>query len=172
MSKLFTSQTSLSSSPVTTDRTLTVWGRKLIVPESTETVAKFPFEKLCGEPLSSADYLEITAKFEVIFVEDVPELGMDRKDMVRRSWVFRNRRLKQPLIDAFDRPESRLGDSSLSLTVSLHLPVKPVYRAKETDHPCFYRCDCSLLREQDPSVHVLSGAHIRDLWRRPEQESR
>lgn len=88
MSKLFTSQTSLSSSPVTTDRTLTVWGRKLTVPESTETVARFPFEKLCGEPLSSADYLEITGKFEVIFVEDVPELGMDRKDMVRRRWVF------------------------------------------------------------------------------------
>jgi len=87
MSKLFTSQTSLSSSPVTTDRTLTVWGRTLTVPESTETVARFPFEKLCGEPLSSADYLEITGKFEVIFVEDVPELGMDRKDMVRRRWV-------------------------------------------------------------------------------------
>jgi len=102
MSKLFTSQTSLSSSPVTTDRTLTVWGRKLTIPESTETVARFPFEKLCGEPLSSADYLEITGKFEVIFVEDVPELGMDRKDMVSYCWVIQWYGVKQLLIEGLD----------------------------------------------------------------------
>jgi protein AFG1 len=63
-------------------RELSVWGRKLHIPQSTSTVARFPFEKLCGEPLSSADYLEITGNFEVIFVEDMPELGIDRKDAV------------------------------------------------------------------------------------------
>lgn len=96
MSKLFTSQTSpaapLNSAPkgnpdsnpdpVVDSRELSVWGRKLHVPQSTSKVARFPFEKLCGEPLSSADYLEITGNFEVIFVEDMPELGIDRKDAV------------------------------------------------------------------------------------------
>jgi len=87
MSKLFLSQTSAGSDvdhpdPVIENRELSVWGRKLIIPQSTSKVARFPFEKLCGEPLSSADYLEITGAFEVIFIEDMPELGLDRKDQV------------------------------------------------------------------------------------------
>jgi predicted ATPase len=100
MSKLFTSQTSPTSplttssptsssnanpDPVIDSRELSVWGRKIFVPQSTSKVARFPFEKLCGEPLSSADYLEITGRFEVIFVEDMPELGIDRKDAVSRG---------------------------------------------------------------------------------------
>ena len=89
MSKLFLSQTSAGSDvdhpdPVIENRELSVWGRKLIIPQSTSKVARFPFEKLCGEPLSSADYLEITGAFEVIFIEDMPELGLDRKDQVGR----------------------------------------------------------------------------------------
>lgn len=92
MSKLFASQTSADPTsppnPVIENRELSVWGRKLLIPESTSKVARFPFEKLCGEPLSSADYLEITGAFEVIFIEDMPELGIDRKDQARRFITF------------------------------------------------------------------------------------
>jgi predicted ATPase len=61
---------------------LTVWGRQLLVPECAAKVARFPFMRLCGEALSSADYLEITQNFDVVFVEKMPVLGKGRKDLV------------------------------------------------------------------------------------------
>lgn len=80
MDKIFESLA--SDEPILPGRSLKVWGRKITIPESTSSVARIGFEKLCGEPLSSADYLEITRQFDTIFVEDVPELGLDRKDAV------------------------------------------------------------------------------------------
>jgi len=34
--------------------------------------------------LSAADYLEITKQFGTLFIVNVPKMGMDQKDMVRR----------------------------------------------------------------------------------------
>lgn len=69
--------------PVVKNRSLETWGRALIVPESTSKVAKFHFMDLCGKPYSAADYLEITRKFGVVFLLDVPKMGLDQKDLVR-----------------------------------------------------------------------------------------
>lgn len=87
MQKLFDGLTSTTSStdPVIADRPLKIWGRTLKVPESTERVARFSFDKLCGKPLSSADYLEITRNFGTIFVEEVGRMGLGEKDMVSAS---------------------------------------------------------------------------------------
>ncbi|KAK4051211.1 ATPase [Microbotryomycetes sp. JL201] len=74
--------------PVIEHRPLSVWGRKINVPESTSRVAKFRFIDLCGKPLSAPDFLEITKTFETIFVEDVPQLGLDTKDQARRFILF------------------------------------------------------------------------------------
>lgn len=68
--------------PVIHDRPLRIWGRTLKVPQSNSNVAKFTFEQLCGQPLSSADYLEITKTFDTIFLENVPRMGLNEKDMV------------------------------------------------------------------------------------------
>jgi protein AFG1 len=90
MQKLFDGLTSASSGdsdPVVTDRPLKIWGRTLKVPESTSHVARFSFDQLCGKPLSSADYLEITKNFGTIFVEEVGRMGLGEKDMVSRSCV-------------------------------------------------------------------------------------
>jgi len=82
--KIFDALTSKDpSDPVTTGRKLHTWGRVIRVPESTSSVAKFDFENLCGQPLSAADYLEITKNFGTIFVVDIPKIKMDRKDLVR-----------------------------------------------------------------------------------------
>lgn len=70
------------------NRELQTWGRILRVPESTSTVAKFHFEQLCGQPLSAADYLEITKQFKTIFILDVPKMGLNQKDMARRFITF------------------------------------------------------------------------------------
>lgn len=72
--------------PPIKNRQLTIWGRKLSVPESTSKVAKFQFDDLCGKPLSAADYLEVTKTFGTLFVLDVPKMGLDSKDRV--SWLY------------------------------------------------------------------------------------
>lgn len=86
MSKLFQgfTQNDLSEKedPVIHDRPLKVFGRTLLVPESTEDVARFSFAQLCGNPLSSADYIAISQQFGTIFLEDVARMGIGEKDKV------------------------------------------------------------------------------------------
>lgn len=74
--------------PVVQNRKLSIWGRTLIVPASTSTVAKFTFQELCGNPLSAADYIEITRVFGTVFLMDVWKMGVDRKDLARRFITF------------------------------------------------------------------------------------
>ncbi|KAH9948425.1 AFG1-like ATPase [Amylocystis lapponica] len=86
--KIFEAFTSDPSDPPLHNRKLTTWGRTILVPESTSTVAKFSFDDLCGKPLSAADYLEITRNFGTIFVLDVPKMGLSSKDKARRFITF------------------------------------------------------------------------------------
>lgn len=66
--------------------TINVWGHKLRIPESTSTgIARFTFDDLCGRPLGAADYIEITQKYNTLFVTDVPKLTLNHKDKVRAS---------------------------------------------------------------------------------------
>jgi protein AFG1 len=51
-------------------------------------MAKFDFEDLCGQPLSAADYIEITNKFSTIFVLNIPKMGLNQKDLARRFITF------------------------------------------------------------------------------------
>lgn len=86
MSKLFHALATADGGDIICDRKLEIWGRKIPVPEATNNVARFTFQDLCGKPLSAADYLEITKAFKTVFVENVPRMGLDEKDMV--SLVF------------------------------------------------------------------------------------
>ena len=79
--KIFAAYTSNPSDPVLRNRKLEHWGRTILVPESTSTVAKFRFDELCGKPMSAADYLEITKNFGTIFLVDVPKLDLNKKDL-------------------------------------------------------------------------------------------
>lgn len=71
-----------------TDRELHIWGRTLLVPESSDNVARFSFDDLCGRPLSAADYLEVTRRFRTVFVTEVPKMGLGQKDLARRFITF------------------------------------------------------------------------------------
>ncbi|KAH9850808.1 AFG1-like ATPase [Lenzites betulinus] len=86
--KIFKAFTSHDNEPVTHNRKLHVWGREVLVPQSTRSVAKFGFLDLCGKPMSAADYIEITKNFGTIFVTDVPKMGLSQKDMARRFITF------------------------------------------------------------------------------------
>lgn len=90
MSKLFDSLTSADpvSTQVVQNRKLPIWGRELVVPESSGSVARFSFGDLCNKPLSAADYLEVTGKFGTLFVEGVPRMGLGERDQARRFITF------------------------------------------------------------------------------------
>ena len=75
---------------MTSNRQLDVWGRKIIVPQSTSKAASFTFSQLCDHPLSAADYLEIVKTFETVFIEDIPRLSFNERDQVGFFGVLLN----------------------------------------------------------------------------------
>ena len=89
INKIFDSFASADpSDPPIRNRALNIWGRSLLVPESTSKLAKFRFDDLCGQPLSAADYLEVTKAFGTVFILDVPKMGIDSKDKAIRLRGF------------------------------------------------------------------------------------
>jgi len=90
MAKLFTSLTENdpAGTEVVRNKKLPLWGRTLLIPESSGSIARFSFANLCNKPLSAADYLEITREFGTIFVEDIPRMGLSERDQARRFITF------------------------------------------------------------------------------------
>ena len=64
--------------------TLTVSGRKVVVPQAAEGVARFDFAGLCGTALGPGDYLAIATRFHTVIVDDIPRLSPDNYDEARR----------------------------------------------------------------------------------------
>jgi protein AFG1 len=88
LDKVFHAFAGAAGKEIVTDRTLSIWGRKLRIPESAGPIARFSFQELCGRPLSAADYIEVTRAFETLFVTDVPCMNLGQKDMARRFITF------------------------------------------------------------------------------------
>ncbi|KAI9207660.1 AFG1-like ATPase-domain-containing protein [Polychytrium aggregatum] len=68
-------------------RSLEVYGRRTIVPETSARIAIFDFDYLCGDrikPFGVADYLAIAHEFDVVVIERVPKMTVKQKDQVRR----------------------------------------------------------------------------------------
>ncbi|PWN46930.1 AFG1-like ATPase, partial [Violaceomyces palustris] len=86
--KIFVALTSEDSDPIVENRKLSIWGRELKVPQSTSKVARFTFNELCGSPKSAADYIEICKRFGTIFVDEVPRMGINQRDLARRFITF------------------------------------------------------------------------------------
>tara|TARA_B110000438_G_scaffold85139_1_gene84661 strand:+ start:649 stop:1794 length:1146 start_codon:yes stop_codon:yes gene_type:complete len=63
---------------------LTVKGRKIVVPVAAHSVARFSFADLCEQPLGPSDYLEIGAQFCTVIVDGIPALGPEKRDVARR----------------------------------------------------------------------------------------
>ncbi|KAI0353065.1 AFG1-like ATPase [Trametes cingulata] len=148
LDKIFKAFTRDPDDPVERNRKLHVWGREIIVPESTSTVAKFGFLDLCGKPMSAADYIEITKQFGTIFVTDVPKMGLGQKDMARRFITF---------IDA-------CYESKTKLFVSSEVPIYQIFsddpNAKSSeisDHMRSVMDDLGLSSEMVGSSSMFTG---------------
>jgi cell division protein ZapE len=63
---------------------LDVKGRALRVPLAAMGIARFSFAELCEQPLGSVDYLALAHQFHTIFIDDIPVLAPERRDVARR----------------------------------------------------------------------------------------
>ncbi|MCR4266563.1 cell division protein ZapE [Nitratireductor sp. ZSWI3] len=65
-------------------RSLTVKGRKLVVPQAVDAAARFSFADLCERPLGARDYLALAAAFDTIFIDHVPVMDLRRRNEAKR----------------------------------------------------------------------------------------
>lgn len=59
-------------------------GRSIHVPSAAGRAGRFSFSDLCEKPLGASDYLAIAARFDVVFVEHVPQIGAEKRNEVKR----------------------------------------------------------------------------------------
>ena len=68
--------------------TVTAEGRQVLVPKSSNNIARFHFDDLCRKPVGASDYLAIAENFHTIFVEGIPTLTENDVNVVRRFIVL------------------------------------------------------------------------------------
>jgi cell division protein ZapE len=93
--------------------TLTVKGRRLLVPRAARGTAWFDFAELCERPLAAADYLAIAERFAAVIIEAIPRLAPDERNAARRFNI---------LIDA-------LYEARTLLIASAEVPPEEIYAA-------------------------------------------
>jgi cell division protein ZapE len=63
-------------------------GRPLTARRHAGSVVWFDFRRLCDGPRSQRDYLELARRFSVLFLSDIPRMGVDSADQARRfTWL-------------------------------------------------------------------------------------
>ena len=67
-----------------TAQTISFRGRSIAVPRAAGRVARFSFADLCERPLGAADYLEILAHYDTLFIDRVPLLGAEKRNETKR----------------------------------------------------------------------------------------
>jgi len=71
-----------------TSSTVSLYGRKVLIPLSVEHIARFSFQELCSQPLGPADYIKICNTYSVVFLENIPKLNMHTRSEARRFITF------------------------------------------------------------------------------------
>ena len=59
-------------------------GRTIVVPQAVGGHARFHFRDLCEAPLAAADYLQIARRFHTVMIEQIPVMGFDKRNAVKR----------------------------------------------------------------------------------------
>jgi cell division protein ZapE len=123
------------------DGTIAVLGRKLKVRARAEDIVWFDFEAICGGPRSAHDYIEIAREFHAVVLSDIPQLGPEDDDRVRR-FVH--------LVDEF-------YDRRVKLLISAAVPILQLYPEGQRRFE-FERTESRLLEMQ--SADYLAAAHL------------
>jgi len=65
-------------------KTLEIKGRKIVLENFYDKVAKFEFEELCNKNLGSEDYIKIAESCEFIFIKNLPDFNDDNSNQQQR----------------------------------------------------------------------------------------
>jgi len=68
----------------TKETQLTVQGRPLLLRRTAAGTARTSFDRLCAQPLGSADYLRLAQAFQTLILEDVPQMGPEKRNEAKR----------------------------------------------------------------------------------------
>lgn len=120
---------------------LEVRGHKIHVYSSHNGVARFKFSDLCERPLGAEDYLYIAEKYHTVFLEDIPKMGYDRRNEIKRL---------MNLVDA-------LYNAQVRFIVSADTPPDKLYTGK--DHAYEFERTISRLNEMG-SVDYLKNIKL------------
>jgi cell division protein ZapE len=63
-------------------------GRRIVVPQAADGVARFAFSDLCARPLAAGDYRRIVSLFRTLLIDDVPILDDRRRNEAKRMIVL------------------------------------------------------------------------------------
>ncbi len=118
---------------------LTVRGHDINVYSSYDGVARFKFSDLCERPLGVEDYLYIADKYHTVFLEDIPKMGYDRRNEIKRL---------MNLVDA-------LYDNHIRLIISADAPPDKLYTGK--DHSFEFERTISRLNEMGSADYLCSA---------------
>ncbi|HEY2032541.1 MAG TPA: cell division protein ZapE [Rhizomicrobium sp.] len=120
-------------------KTLTVLGRKLIVPQAAKHVARFTFDDLCVRALAAPDYLEIARHFHTVLIDHIPQLNETMRNEARRFTL---------LIDT-------LYDDGVKLICSAAVPPDQLYPAGDGSES--FRRTASRLVEMRSEEYLKRG---------------
>lgn len=85
-------------------------GRTVEIPRAVDRCARFDFRDLCERPLGASDYLAIAKRFDVVFVENIPHLGPEKRNETKRFII---------LIDTLYNSSVRLFASAVAMPEAL-----------------------------------------------------
>lgn len=85
-------------------------GRAIEIPHAVGRAARFTFADLCERPLGASDYLAIAKRFDIVFVENIPHLGPEKRNETKRFII---------LIDALYDASVRLFASAVAMPEAL-----------------------------------------------------
>ena len=64
-------------------------GRKVLVPQASNNVARFSFNDICAQALGAGDYLEIAREFHTVLIDHIPIMDMPKRNEARRfTWLI------------------------------------------------------------------------------------
>ena len=129
-------------------------GRTLSLPRAAKGVAEVDFHSMCDDAKGSTDYMALAQHYQTIIIRKVPQLTLDRRDILRRFIL---------LIDQlyyFQRKVIIEADYSLE-----ELFKRPESKTAYDEEFAFERC-VSRLKEMQTREYQEKAVMKDHLWRR------
>ncbi len=103
--------------------TISIRGRRLVIPRTAEEVGRASFADLCEQPLGPADYLAVAEQFGTFFLDDIPLLSRARNNEAKRFVT---------LIDTFYEARIRLFCSAAAEPEELYTEGEGAFEFERT----------------------------------------